>query len=380
MKKQIFINSIGIGFTLICLFIALSSCSKNSEVEDISLGNTTLNQLSFGKLDKSTKRHFNNLAKAIALCLNDEETFTHLKDVVKMGWEGDNQYLIKNIPNSKSGKSFKFILKSIGKIRDQDLIDLENSPKNRIIIGDKTLKNIDKFNEKSFLVLIAPEDEKANVIKGFDSKGREITLDASVEPDFPVIVLSNCEICDDLGQIKKGVNIIPENNKKLESRSTRVNGQGEYLYYVHTPDLTLIEKWWNGKPELKFEGAVYNVLYSTTFRAFNFTLVPSRSSSEAGFFPNAYCFNWFFTTSHGQNYFIQSLEDDDQNTTTKFTVGVSATALNLPGPGTGGATASYEIVHTPNDELGGGYLIHALDDEPFYYNSDAYIKFGIENR
>ena len=352
------------------IIILFFSCSKDTDFVNENFEQEIFDNSLVNSKGKATKRHFNGLAKSLALSLNDKEMVIQIKSLLKQGWEGENQYLIKNIPDLNANSGFKSKLKSIGKIGDQDLIDLDNSPKTRILIGEKSVTNMEKFDAKSFLVLVAPENEKAKLITGYNSKGKEIVLDASVEPDLPVIIISNCEICTYTGELKPESKI----NMTLETRA-RNNGSAEHLGFVQAPNVSNIEAWWNGRPELHFEGVVYNALNSAAVKAFAFTLNPPRSVAQDGFTPHSYLFNWYFTQHHGPNYFIKSSEDDDSNTTFEFTATVGA--IGRPGPGTG--SASLKITYTPNDEFGQEQLISFSDGVPAIYNSDAFFRFGIEN-
>jgi hypothetical protein len=157
------------------------------------------------------------------------------------------------------------------------------------------------------------------------------------------------------------------------TENMRTSGNLERITYIKCPNLSDIESWYLGAPELRFDGVVYSVGSNTAYQAFTKTQKPSRSDAKDGYTLNQGLFNWYFDSSHGPDYYIQSWEIDDSGTTYKLTVGVTAGKKDAVS-----GTASFELSYTAEDRKLAGELIHYTSATPKAV-SDAYIHFVLQN-
>lgn len=185
-------------------------------------------------------------------------------------------------------------------------------------------------------------------------KGNSYLLSSKTEPNVPVIVVRNFEAFNTTAE--------PQKNK-----NARISGLQEKITYIKCPDLGAIESWLKGKPELRFEGVVYNDAFSAAFLAFTKDQHPTRSDASGGYYLTQGLFYWNFAGNHGPDYYIQAMELDDTGATYKITVTVGKKDSG---------SASFELSYKDNDEKLAGELINYTTSTP-HTVSDSNIEYVI---
>jgi len=186
---------------------------------------------------------------------------------------------------------------------------------------------------------------------------------------YSSLFLGFCEVCDENGDLNSVIFNEPSHDIDND-RGVRYHGNPEKITYIKTPNLSAIEKWWHGKPELRIVVKVYNNTYNSIGTATDFITTPKRSDAKNGYNTNLHLFNWWFLSGHGPDYFIQFFEEDDDGTTSSMTFSVKT--------GTGTASSG-TINYTQKDIKLYGQAISKLDQVPFAYNSSSYINFTLDN-
>jgi hypothetical protein len=248
--------------------------------------------------------------------------------------------------------------------------------------------NIDKFDTQNIpLVVYAPVDfdEKTTMfINGFKPDGTECTIDVRNEPDYPVIVINQNERCD-----KKGV-LLPYDDETKQNSAERVSGKHEILYSVKCTNLSSIESWLNGSPELRLriigiESPGFNLVPSSKEITNKFFEPPTRASIDNVFYNvNIPLFFWFTeatasqTLVFGDQMKYQWLEEDG-GAAVDFTVGISGNVsiekngvkTSFPVP-----TLLWKISKKTNDEDAGDALVNFISDKILIHNTGT-IQFKL---
>ena len=346
-----------------------SSLSPNefslSENESIVVPNTALllNGQSSARVGVSTTdTDAEEFAKLLALSIKDKDVRKFLKNEASKQVHGDYDIIVSEVLNSPIG-SIKF--------KDKLKNSHSKSPSEGSRVVDNALKNskltisipvsIDKWNDVGQLPLVAAattlNEKTDSQVNAFDSKGNVYLLSSKIEPNVPVIVVRNFEefVTTELPKVK----------------NARISGLQEKITYIKCPDLNAIESWLRGKPELRFDGVVYNDSFSSAYQAFSKNQNPSRSDASNGYTLTQGLFDWYFDDNHGPDYFIQAMEMDDNGATYKITIGVTVGKKDVVS-----GTASFELTYRAGDEKLAGELINYKSSTPKTI-SDSYIEFKI---
>ena len=302
-------------------------------------------------------------AKLLAASINGKDVRKFLKDEANKKFDGDFDILVSKVIDTKiGGVSFKDKVaksSSHGVSKGNEIFN--NAIKNpKLNISVPVLVENWNDTKQQLLVGIAVGtiEGETEHIKAFDSKGRIYLIDANVEPDVPVIMVSNNERLD-----SNGIAI---------EKSSRVSGCTEKITYVKCPNLIKIESWFHGAPELRFDCVVYLNSSNTASQAAKKFIYPSsRDQASEGFFISQPLFSWYFDDSHGPNYYIQCSEIDDSGVSYKITVGVTGGKKDVI---TG--SADFELTYKEGDDLCAGQLINYKDSSPTVI-SDATIFFKV---
>ncbi|TYZ05776.1 DUF3103 family protein [Hymenobacter lutimineralis] len=104
------------------------------------------------------------------------------------------------------------------------------------------------WDTEQFVPLVAyiPQDFDEGItkqIKAFDSKGNVHWLDAQAEPTVPVVVVGMNERTDANGNI---------NDRLYNPTAKRIAGKAEYMYQIKCTNISAIENWALGAPELEY--------------------------------------------------------------------------------------------------------------------------------
>lgn len=300
-------------------------------------------------------------AKLLASSLKDKEVRKFLKNEANKKTDGDFDILVSQVLNSKIGiQNFSDKIKNNSANGKEVFDKATKNPKLNIAIPVLIEKWDDAKQQPLVAVSIGVIEKDTKFLKAFDSKGKSYLIDANIEPNVPVIVVGNNERMNYQSDIKKDKNL-------------RTSGNTEKVTYIKCPNLSDIESWYFGGPELRFDGVVYNDGFSAAYQAFTKTQHPSRNNAKDGYTLTQNLFEWYYDNNHGPDYYIQTWEIDDSGTTYKLTVGVSAGKKDVV---TG--TASFELSYKAQDKKLAGELIHYTSPTPKTIN-DSFIEFKLEN-
>jgi hypothetical protein len=305
-----------------------------------------------------------NYAQLLANAIADKSVRSFIKDESNKKFDGDYNFLVNNTMESKVGAiTFKEKISQLNAnsmLKSANVIEsaLQNE---KLHVSVPVLIEEWDINKHELLVAVAvgAVDGETKYLNAYDSKGRVYLIDAFIEPDVPVIVIANNE--------RIGMDI-----NSFDLKSDRVSGNYEHIGYLKTPDLSSIESWYFGGPELRFNCVVYNDNFTAAFQACEKYVNCSRSSAKDGFDPNQNLFQWYFDDNHGPDYYIQSFEIDDSGTTQELTVGVTAGKKDVIS-----GTASYKITYKKQDKTCSSELIHYTSIKPNVI-SDSRLYFKLE--
>ena len=274
---------------------------------------------------------------------------------------------------NNTGKNYKSLL--VGNELDASSeSEIMSSKKIRILATEYTYEKIQKNGYDDLIVLIEPDTEDAKIIEGYTISGMPISVSSISEPKNPVIIVGYCEICND-EQTNKLSNepTIPQSNLR------RTNGYAERVTWVHIPNLSSVESWWDGMPEMKITAICYNQNTSMVDKVKDSDLGGNsgsqwnRSKWEAGinfaspeYFGNGLLiFNWYFTQWHGTTYLVKIWEYDGDGGTLTLVLT------------TGGSTFTYTGIRAGDDQLDEQQISHP-DPTPRNYNTGV-LNYTIDN-
>lgn len=374
--------------------LLLTSCEKHQEIESIeqthnqtSLQISTLLPTTVMKGTVSEKirgnaytenqeqlaNQYEEIAQQLALNLDNADLREFILSESKKMYHGDYYFPLAIAKEQKiKGKTLKSLLasknKTVSQAESENRIDEIVSNDSKIIIGVPI--EILKWNPKTHKLLVAasPVTEKASVVKAFNSEGKVYYLDGKKDPDVPVIIVGQDDRPDYLTNTH---NVSINNKKNLRPAFLRASGGQDKIAYIECPDISAIESWWYGGPELRFNGAVYFDGSNSAVNAFVTQINPPRYMAVDGFPIEIGLFEWYFDDNHGPDYYIQSFEIDDDGTTQSLTVGVSAGKKDDVS-----GTASFSFTYKGQDKVLKGELIHYTSQLPKVI-ADSQIIFEI---
>lgn len=246
-------------------------------------------------------------AKALAISLRNEEVRSFLKIEAQKKFDGDFDILFSKSKDIilRNRKIVDILVESkeITAVEIEDLIRLNS------VLNIAIPINIDKWDviNQAPLVTFIPSDyveNKTETFLGFDFKGNQYSINAIEEPNVPVIVIGRNE--------RMNYKVSTNTGKNL-----RTSGNYERVEWIKCPNLSAIEGWANGAPEIRFDGVIYNIGGASAMQACsNIEYVPSRSHAKDGYTLASWTatqnlFRWYFDTSHGPNYYLQTFEVDN---------------------------------------------------------------------
>ena len=329
--------------------------TSSQPFQEISMRNSTTDEIRIAE----------EFAYLLAISLKNINLRIFLKNEAKKKFDGDYDILVSKISETNIGnEKFSNLLKNnthVSAIKANDTYQKAISNK-KLNISIPIL--IDKWETANKIPLVAVSigavENETQYLKAFDYNGKPYLINAMIEPDVPVIVIGNNE--------RMGYNTPLKEEKK-----SRVSGNLEKISILQCPNLNAIEGWFNGGPEIRFDGVVYNDSFSAAYKVFSKMQTPPRDLASLGYFPNQNLFEWYFDDNHGPDYYIQSSEIDDSGSTSKITLSVSAGKKdNITG------TASYELNYKAQDKILAGELIHYTSSTPKEI-SDSNIIFILTN-
>ena len=300
--------------------LALSSCDDKNEAFDGAanlpdqeiLIPATARAADFSTLRESATpavTEAEEFAKMLALSLKDPEMRKFLKSEANKQFDGDFDILVKNV-----------VSVNVGNARFDEKV--KNSSSKGYAAGNqafsKALSNpllniavpmlIETWNDTKQLPLVAvavgANEKETKQLKAFDSNGKTYLIDAKIEPNVPVIVVANNERVN-LPGFKAGLH--PGSQKNARVNAVRNSGGMDRITYIKCPNLSDIESWYFGGPELQFDGVVYNNSFSAAFKSYTKMVSPSRNSAKDGFNLSQNLFEWYFDDNHGPDYYSETV-------------------------------------------------------------------------
>ncbi|UBM59417.1 DUF3103 domain-containing protein [Marinilongibacter aquaticus] len=369
MKKQLIVHTLCIVCTLV-----ISSCSDYSpeaERESYSPRQTILIPSTVQTYDASKFREINSevvkdaeeFAKLVALSLKDRDFREFLKKEANKKFDDDYDILVSQVLYSKIGRE-TFETK-ICKKSESNFQKLNRAIRNKKLNISIPLwiENWDTDkNELLVAVSIGAKDGETEYLKAFDSDGNVYIIDAKVEPELPVLVVGNNE--------RMGYKA-----KNKQTTSLRTSGGMEKVTWLKCPNLGTIEGWFDGAPEIRWEGVVYNSATNTAIQAFvNNENAPSRHHAKDGYTlsiwtSNQNLFHWYFDAHHGPEYYIQAFEIDDDGSSISMTTNIKDNS---------NVNHSYSINYKSGDYKLKGQLIHKSETTPVVIG-DGLLQYRLEN-
>lgn len=303
-------------------------------------------------------------AKSLATSLRNDDFRSFLKTEAEKKFDGDFDILFSRSKDvALNGKKFKDFFIDNGNLTGAELEELTSL---NLKLNIAIPVNIEKWDTQTQapLVIFVPSnyvENKTPTFLAFDINGNQYLIDAIEEPSVPVIVVGRNE--------RMGYEA-----SKQQGKSLRTSGNYEKVEYIKCPNLSNIEGWSNGAPEIRFDGVVYSISGGAPMSACSNTeYVPSRHHAKDGYTLAVWTatqnlFRWYFDTSHGPNYYLQTFEIDDDGSTQTQTVSVSYQ----------GTTSSYGISYKAQDIKMKGELINSTTSTPSAI-ADGNIEFRLEN-
>jgi hypothetical protein len=179
-------------------------------------------------------------------------------------FDGDYDILYQNVKNLKlkSGKTFEETLLSYGKLPFGE----SNSASGATSKAVETYLNIyvytpkstpESWNTESVIpkITITPDidiEQKGVLTPALDANGVLSYLDPQKDPDEIVLVVGYNERLDENGKVKEHTSLAETTKKPLQTRAAyRTAGGLEDMWQLNIPNLSAIETWQKGSPELR---------------------------------------------------------------------------------------------------------------------------------
>ena len=211
-----------------------------------------------------------NVAKALAKAVADRDVRQFIKQEVIKQFDGDFDLFYAAKTDAKIGdETFGSVLQSRCQTKDNRGINvLENNnisntvPLLNISMPELSGLSANDWNTENFVpkVIFVPSDfdERSHeYVTAYDQDGNTHQVSTKIEPDELYIVVSESERVDASGKLKKGF-ILNQNSQSVRVKKNnppsvlRTNGYYEKIAWLLCPNLSTIESWVYGVPELRF--------------------------------------------------------------------------------------------------------------------------------
>ena len=385
---------LSIGFA--CL---LSSCDKNDGVvspESEPVGIISAEQVQYDPQMEA-------IAKALAASMGEESVRTLIKTEALKKFDGDYDILYQKIGNQNvGGKTLSTLLNENSQKGNEKsrTLPISQFAVQMPLLNIGVPVNAEKWNTSNFepLVVISPssvvkDETKLTLVKAYDKAGKVHWLDAKKAPDFPVVVVGLNErveiLANGIASIKKGLIFTNngEDKKQVELYEDPDGGgggggggtctapyfSGIVLKGYNSGNISAIESWFNGGPEIRMtcayanqNGNSVNIFGETQGNLHN----PDRSWVNNTWWDlNDYLFNW--QSSYGDLVTFVLWEED------------AGTLINIPVTVKGkflGAeiNASFTINISDDNEWIGSFPVYREDfcRNKVFGNNSLYFKLG----
>ncbi|MET3129626.1 hypothetical protein ABID42_004752 [Arcicella rosea] len=393
-------SSILLSVSIACL---LYSCDKNDSFapEEKSIEPVLIEQVDYDpKLEA--------VAKALAASMGEESVRTLIKTEALKKFDGDYDVLYQNIgEKAVSGKSFSSI---IAQNAQKVNIASRTMPFNELtsqipLLNISVPVNIAKWNTSSFepLVVVTPkikDETKLTRVKAFDKAGNIHWLDAKKAPNYPVVVVGQNERLEisNTGEFKAKKGLLYNFDSAISLNSTDESlddgtggngggggsggGQcsgsmpystGVYLLGYNSGNISAIESWFNGDPEIRMTCAYtnqsnnsVNIFGQTTGNLHN----PDRSWVDAKWWNlNDYLFYWQSSIGDAVSFVLW---EEDAGTLINFPVTVKGKFLGVE------FNSSFTVNISDDNEWIGSFPVYREDfcSGKTFGNNSLYFKLG----
>ncbi|MEL6590849.1 MAG: hypothetical protein AAFQ68_12245, partial [Bacteroidota bacterium] len=239
---------------------------------------------------------------------------------------------------------------------------------------------IEQWEVESYVpsVVVNPfhlDEDEFETFDGFAANGEAVSLDSEEEPTVPVVVLGVNERTNDEGLILPQFQATEDADQNL-----RVSGEYEYLKKFRVTNLSAIEKWGGGKPEIELYVYIPRRTSSGSFSFYQkfLSLKPKRSEVDMTWYTmNTGLFNWILNpTSSSSSVYSDELfyfwneYDGGGNLTVSFSI---PGKFKLFGGGVQTNNFVYDIQIHSNDDPGGEMYIE-FDDPKSTIHSTTYFQ------
>lgn len=282
--------------------------------------------------------------------------------------------------------------KSIGESLERDLAA---NPKLHVAVRDED----GKWDPAAFgpIVAIDPEDEAGiTYIEGYTPDLKPVQLSAKVAPTEPVIVVGQNERVDDKGNVTQNFAGVGMRNGATKSLKKTVvstgpeekrvcmigNGGNTSMIKIKVPDLSDIESWTKGKPELQLTviGEKGGTLYQNVWDDIKRNDIDGKFKTL-----NQPMYDWYYDDYGGYASFAWiELDNWKKEVTWSFTfgggvkAGVSGTVSGITVTGEKSTSASATINHKDKDEVLGQVVVNCRSSFP-KMNILSNIEFEVGN-
>lgn len=282
--------------------------------------------------------------------------------------------------------------KSIGESLERDLAA---NPKLHVAVRDED----GKWDPRAFgpIIAIDPEDEAGiTYIEGYTPDLKPVQLSAKVAPTEPVIVVGQNERVDDKGNVTQNLSGVGMRNGATKSLKKTVvstgpeekrvcmigNGGNTSMIKIKVPDLSDIESWTKGKPELQLTviGEKGGTLYQNVWDDIKRNDINGKFKTL-----NQPMYDWYYDDYGGYASFAWiELDNWKKEDTWSFKFcggvksGVSGTVSGITVTGEKSTSASATINHKDKDEVLGQVVVNCRSSFP-KMNILSNIEFEVGN-
>ncbi len=204
LRQQLFSNY---GWGVIASVLLISSCAKE-DITSITQQPQAATQITASNTELNDKME--TLAKQLAISMKSESFREMIKSQIAKKFDGDYDVLLKDLKLAQSTENLSFdtYLYSAEKNGEGNISSIDFLIKKTKNIQLSIPVNFENWNAKddSQIPLVTFIPNGVNIendidIIAYDSNGNEITLNSKKAPEFPVIVIGNCERIDANGKI-----------------------------------------------------------------------------------------------------------------------------------------------------------------------------------
>ena len=340
---------------------------------------------------KAINESLDHAALIVATSLKDPALRSFIKAEALKQFDGDYDILYHSVKNvAVDGRSLESILSENMSAKSSGAGMFENSISNIPNFQISVPVHCEQWNAVSSipLVAIAPADfseKESSRVKAYDSNGNVHWLDSHIDPAFPVVVVGISERVDANGKLKYSFEV-PGN----KDQDARTNGQNTKLGSFMCPDVSDIESWINGKPELRLRVCGSKLSEPCTSDEVGLIVCtkyynPKRNDVDGKWYDvNTSLFNWYRYWSAPTDNFVYGSDmkfywvEEDGGGLVTLNINIYGSITTCLGPSASvSADVSFKI--GGNDEDIGDAVVYYGDPTDWYvYSTGDQLKFEID--